>query len=221
MRFSAKVIENRETEDVHVRTLVLQPETPNFTFLPGQWVSIRQPLAEKEVVRAYSMLEPDRLVLCLDAVENGLLSPYLCSISPGTVLQVAGPYGNFVLPDPLPKHLLFVARYTGIVPIYCMLRHLQGLMNPPQITLIYSLPSGAPLFVQELTAWQQSWPQFRLELIEKGPQHREQEVLTRILRQEPHVFPMIAGINDFVKPVRTLLAEFGYKRGQYAFEKFG
>lgn len=79
MRFSAKVIENRETEDEHVRTLVLQPETPNFTFLPGQWVSIRQPLAEKEVVRAYSMLEPDRLVLCLDAVENGLC-PRICAV---------------------------------------------------------------------------------------------------------------------------------------------
>ena len=57
---------------------------------------------------------------------------------PGTEIRVGGPIGNFVMPDPLPDVLLFIAGGTGIAPMRSML--LQTLHDSPRRrpALVYS-----------------------------------------------------------------------------------
>ena len=112
-----------------VRQLVLLPTVQNIMFQPGQWVSLKLPVGAKPPLnRAYSMAAPGtpsgELTLIFDRVPGGVGSNYLYTLKPGDAIQLSGPYGNFTLPQQLDRDLLLVARYTGLVPIRCMLKQL-------------------------------------------------------------------------------------------------
>jgi CDP-4-dehydro-6-deoxyglucose reductase len=135
MLYSVRVVENRkEARDIHV-IKVERPE--GFEFLPGQF-SILSPNGTK---RAYSIAncpeEKEYLEFCIKRVPNGKVSPVLCSSKPGDVLELYGPFGDFVLNYPPKNHLLFVCVGTGIAPIKSMIEHLEKNGTKKTVTLIY------------------------------------------------------------------------------------
>ena len=61
-------------------------------------------------------------------LKDPFLSPHLVDgLEPGTVVRLAAPQGNFVLPDPAPSSVLFLAAGSGVTPILSMLRTLDRL----------------------------------------------------------------------------------------------
>src|SRR5262245_2875480 len=112
-----------------VRQLVLLPQTQKIAFQPGQWVSLKLPVGSKPPLnRAYSMAVPStisgELTLVFDRVIGGLGSGFLYQLKAGDGVHLSGPYGSFTLPERLDRELLLIARYTGLVPIRCMLKQL-------------------------------------------------------------------------------------------------
>src|SRR5689334_7954661 len=112
-----------------VRQLVILPKMHAMSFTPGQWVSLKLPVgARPPLNRAYSMAAPStmsgELTLIFDRVLNGVGSNYLFQLKPGEEVALSGPFGNFVLPASIDREVVFVARYTGLVPIRCMLKEL-------------------------------------------------------------------------------------------------
>src|SRR4029453_2392950 len=110
----------------HVRQLVILPREQPIAFKPGQWVSLKLPVGTRPpLTRAYSMAAPStasgELTLVFDRVTDGLGSTYLFQMKPGDAISLSGPFGNFVLPASVDREMLFIARYTGLVPIRCML----------------------------------------------------------------------------------------------------
>src|SRR6202020_1066754 len=77
---------------------------------------------------AYSLTsDPGREDGCVSItpklVVDGKVSPFLFSgVRPGTIVRLGGGGGPLVLPDPLPRQLLFVSAGSGITPIMSMLR---------------------------------------------------------------------------------------------------
>ena len=113
----------------HVRQLVALPKIQRVLFQPGQWVSLQLPVGAKPPLnRAYSMAEPPspagQLTLVFDRIPDGIGSSYLYGLKNGDELLLSGPYGNFALPLPLDRDLLFISRYTGLVPIHCIVKQL-------------------------------------------------------------------------------------------------
>src|ERR1035438_8077210 len=97
------------------RSVLLSPQTKHlelsvegveeFRFVPGQFVSIKQPRPDgKEHTRAYSIASPPRqnptFDLCLNRVEEGFLSNWLCDLPEGASVQFHGPHGLFTLREP-------------------------------------------------------------------------------------------------------------------------
>ncbi len=215
-----------------VRELVLQPLERPLPFKPGQWVSLRLPVGPRPpLVRAYSMAEPEspsgRLVLVFDRVPNGLGSGYLFTLKEGDRVPAAGPFGHFILPDPSPKPPLFVARYTGVVPVRCMIRALvaQGRLGP--MTLVYSVPSHRELvYDDEFRALASSQTAFRyVRLIEEDapqeePHRRVSNLLTPLLADGAEILPLICGVKAFVKPLRAYFAERGIDRRDIRHETY-
>src|SRR5882724_10223339 len=85
-----------------VRHFVFEvPETQEFGFVPGQFVSISQEIGDKEIVRAYSIAsEPDgtnRFGLCLNRITDGHMSPWLFKRKPGDAIEIPPPLGMFTL----------------------------------------------------------------------------------------------------------------------------
>ena len=216
-----------------VRQLVFSPLERKISFRPGQWVSLQLPVgAHPPLVRAYSMAEPEapsgQLVLAFDHVPKGLGSGYLFTLKEGDRVVLSGPYGNFVVPEPLSQDLIFVARYTGIVPIRCMIKHLFGGALSTKVTLLYGGPSRAELiYHDEFTELASQHNSFRYVATvldgrqESDCEHRpEIELLSSLLGGRKDILPMICGTKAFVRPLRAYLTEFGFERREIRVETY-
>jgi ferredoxin-NADP reductase len=206
------------------RAVIVELQTLHepLNFRPGQWLSLRLPHGEREVVRAYSLLEPDRLSLCLDIVPGGLASAKLAGVQPGTLLEVAGPAGNFVLPDPLPANLIFCARFTGAVPVHCLLCQLSRVPRRPQAQFLYTLPRGSKLLGEHFAALETAWPELIIHHLEEEPEARaERHMLGELLAQQPQAWVLIAGRSAYVKQLREVAQAAGLAKQRILFEKFG
>jgi ferredoxin-NADP reductase len=206
---------------------VLEPLGAPIHFAPGQWLSVHFPIGPRPpLIRAYSLALPENptgeLVLCTDLVPGGLGSSYLHQLQVGDELTLAGPFGNFVLPEPPPPQLLLAARFTGIVPLRCILRQLAARDWPvPAIALVYSAHSPAELvYHAELAALADSHPGFNYYPITGDaadgagdvPELPAIAAAFRALRAAApaaELVPMVSGVKEFVRPVRAALMEIG------------
>jgi ferredoxin-NADP reductase len=207
----------------HVRQLVLLPTIQHIAFQPGQWVSLKLPVGAKPPLnRAYSMAAPGtpsgELTLIFDRIPGGIGSNYLYHLKPGDRTELSGPYGNFTLPVSLDRELILIARYTGLVPIRCMLKHLYAQRQTAAILLIAVAPAEEELlFHQELLTLAVTHPQFRyLPLVAAGGEQQGVDLTLSMLRPliagTAKVTPLLCGTKGFVRPLRAYFVEAGYDR---------
>jgi len=215
----------------HVRQLVLLPKTQKIIFQPGQWISLQLPVGIKPPLhRAYSLAEPasqtGQLTLVFDRIPDGVGSNYLYGLKPGDELLLSGPYGNFALPSTLDRELLLVSRYTGIVPIRCMLKQLAATGSLPAATLIAIGPTKENwLYHDELQAVAAQQPLFRyLPMVAEGTHEEVVAATLTVLRPlvagQPKMMPLLSGVKGFVRPLRTYLMEVGYERKEVRTETY-
>jgi ferredoxin-NADP reductase len=125
-------IERIERETPEAVTVTIKPgwEWPGHR--PGQYLRLGIEVDGIHHWRAYSLTsDPRREDGCISItpklVEGGKVSPFLFGgVRPGAIVRLGGVEGTFVLPDPLPRRLLFISAGSGITPIMSMLRFLTG-----------------------------------------------------------------------------------------------
>ncbi len=214
-----------------VRQLVLKPKTAKISFQPGQWVSLKLPVGPKPPLnRAYSMADPSspygELTLVFDRISGGLGSKYLSQLRPGDEVPLSGPYGKFILPQPLDRELVLIARYTGLVPIRCLLRQLFFAKLQIPILLIAVAPSeDEVLFHQEWLTVAMQDPSFRyLPLVAQNGETEAVEktllMLQPLMEGWAKVIPMLCGTKAFVRPLRAYFMERGYDRKEVKVETY-
>ncbi len=143
-----------ETEDA--ATLVIRPGWGwRFDHQPGQYVGIGIQVAGKWQWRSYSISSvPKRkgrtIAITVRAMPEGLLSSHLVNgLEPGTIVRLASPKGDFVLPDPPPEKMLFLVGGSGITPVIAMLRTLDRRGTMPDVVLHYSSPTADRMIFRE------------------------------------------------------------------------
>ncbi|WP_243716887.1 ferredoxin reductase [Actinomadura darangshiensis] len=112
-------------------TLLIKPGPSWPGHLPGQWVKIGVDIGGVRHWRTFSLSSPPRpdgrITITVKAARDGFVSAHLVNeIRPGTIVRLTAPEGDFVLPSPVPRKLLFVTAGSGITPVRAMLRHLDG-----------------------------------------------------------------------------------------------
>lgn len=93
---------------------------PHFHFKAGHTIR----LIHRDQKRYYSLVSAPSdptLLLCVNFIEKGHLSPLLASAEIGSKFQFAGPRGYFNF-SPLPRPPVFIATDTGIAPFVSMAR---------------------------------------------------------------------------------------------------
>ena len=214
-----------------VRQLVLLPVARKIAFQPGQWVSLKLPVGAKPPLnRAYSMAAPGtpsgELTLIFDRVPGGVGSNYLYTLKPGDDTHLSGPYGNFTLPKQLDRELILIARYTGLVPIRCMLKQLYAQRQTGSVLLVSVAPAEEELlFHQELLTLAVTHLGFRyLPLVAAGGEQQGVDLTFSMIRPliegAPKVIPMLCGTKGFVRPLRAHFVEAGYDRKEVKTETY-
>lgn len=153
-----------ETDDA--ATLVIRPGWGwRYQHRPGQYVGIGVEVEGKFHWRSYSVSSPPRkskrlLSITVRAMPEGFLSTHLVNgLKPGTIVRLATPNGDFVLPDPPPDRSLFLVGGSGITPVMSMLRTLDRRGTMKDVVLHYS--STTPermIFRDELKALHEKHP---------------------------------------------------------------
>lgn len=172
-----KVLEvRRETEDS--ATLVIKPGWGfSFDYEPGQYIGIGLLVDGRWRWRSYSLTSaPVRgarnrsgartITITVKAMPEGFLSTHLVGgVEPGTIVRLAAPQGNFVMPDPAPASVLFLTAGSGITPVMSMLRTLQRHDQITDIVHVHSAPTESDvMFGAELAALHEAHPGYRMVL---------------------------------------------------------
>ncbi|ASX02790.1 ferredoxin reductase [Mycobacterium intracellulare] len=155
----AKVTDVRRTTPRSV-TLTL---TPNDTFLAthtvraGQYVNLTVEIDGRRHTRCYSPTNAEgaaTLELTIGRHEGGLVSNHLYEHArPGMVVGLAGAGGDFTLPAPRPRRILFVSGGSGITPVMAMLRTLVAQGHRGEIAFVhYARTPAEACYRDELAA---------------------------------------------------------------------
>jgi ferredoxin-NADP reductase len=169
------------SRELHGRVEAVQPETADVASLvirpgrgwaghrAGQYVRVGVDIDGVRHWRSYSLSSPPQradgcVTITVKAAPDGLVSPYLARrLAPGAIVHLAPAQGGFVLPEPLPAGLLFVAAGSGITPVAAMLRSLAARGEMPDVVLVHSAPTPEDvIFGAELRALAARFTSLRL-----------------------------------------------------------
>ncbi len=167
-----RIVEVRpETADS--ATLVIKPGWGfHVDHQPGQYIGIGLLVDGRWRWRSYSLTSPPRaagsrtLSITVKAMPEGFLSSHLVGgVRAGTVVRLAAPQGNFVLPDPPPPAVLFLTAGSGITPVMSMLRTMvrRAQIGSSDVVHLHSAPTPSDvMFADELEALARTQRGYRL-----------------------------------------------------------
>ena len=158
----ARVVDVRREVDVPghppVATITLQPTATWRGHRAGQHVQVGVEIdGARRTTRVFSVSSPDsrdgdRITITLRANPDGLVSRFLVErAEPGTIVHLSQAEGEFVLPDRVPDHVLFLSGGSGITPVMSMLRSLQRRTHRGRVTFVhYAQSPDHQIYADEL-----------------------------------------------------------------------
>lgn len=169
-----RVVEVRR-ETVDSATLVIKPGWGfSFDYQPGQYIGIGLLVDGRWRWRSYSLTSSPvssmrggrTITITVKAMPEGFLSTHLVGgVAPGTIVRLAAPQGNFVLPDPAPAAVLFITGGSGITPVMSMLRTLVRRGQITDVIHLHSAPTESDvMFAAELAELQRTHEGYGLRL---------------------------------------------------------
>jgi ferredoxin-NADP reductase len=208
---------------------------PRFGFVPGQWLSVKTTTPDgEEMTRAYSIASPPsengHFAFCLNRVQDGFMSNYLCSLEAGAKIAFQGPFGDFIL-RPTLRDTVFVATGTGIAPFRSMLHWLlaeNDRHQGHQFSLLFGARREQDIYYrdefEELAARHANFhflPTLSRAAAEwKGLRGYVQEHLPEIVGTRTDMHAYICGLDKMVKENRELLKSLGWDRTSIRYEKY-
>jgi ferredoxin-NADP reductase len=227
-----------ELTDETERTRSIAFDVPGWSgHRAGQHVDVRLTAEDGyQAQRSYSIAsapEDDHLVLTVERLDDGEVSPYLAGVlMAGDEIELRGPIGGYFLWEQrLGGPLLLIAGGSGIVPFRSMLRHRAAAGSDVPACLLYSSRSlddviyrdelmgfsaadGVDVEFALTRQWPEDWTGHRgridRPLLEK---------LAWPASEQPLVY--LCGPSGFVEATADTLVQMGYEPGRIRAERFG
>jgi ferredoxin-NADP reductase len=226
-------------------------DVPRFSFVAGQWLSFKTNMPDgEEITRAYSIASPptdeNRFELCLNRVQDGFMSNFLCDMKEGAEISCQGPFGDFTMRPPM-RDTIFIATGTGIAPFRSMINWLfgtdlknlgkdrpsSGIESPPRhqnkhLWLIFGNRTIKDIYYHhEFLRQADVYANFHyLPTLSRGgsdwlgSRGYVQEHLPAIAQGRTDMHAYICGLDKMVKANRELLKELGWDRKSVRYEKY-
>jgi ferredoxin-NADP reductase len=225
-------------ETARTRSIVVDPPAwPGHR--AGQHVDVRLTAEDGyQAQRSYSIAsapEDEQLVLTVERLEDGEVSPYLVGeLRPGDELELRGPVGGyFVWEEAHGGPLLLLAGGSGVVPLRAMLRHHQAIGSEVPARLLYSARSLEDVIYRDelmgLATSDGDGIDVRFTLTRRQPDgwqgyaRRVDRELLGEIAWPPATGPLvyICGPTAFVETAADALVALGYEPGRIKTERFG
>ncbi len=211
-----------------------------FGFVSVQWLSVKANIPEgEEMTRAYSIASPPsengRFAFCLNRVQDGFMSNYLCNLDQGAKIAFQGPFGDFILRSPL-RDTVFIATGTGIAPFRSMLHWLLAQSDLAksdrhqgrQFWLLFGARREQDIYYrEEFEQFAAKHANFhflptlsRAEAGWNGLRGYVQEHLAGIVGDRSDMHAYICGLDKMIKANRELLKSLGWDRASIRYEKY-
>ncbi|HEY2105839.1 MAG TPA: FAD-dependent oxidoreductase [Candidatus Binataceae bacterium] len=218
------------------RSLFLRlPAATDFTFTPGQFISIAIPLPGETRVRPYTLASSPEddgpLEIVFNLVPGGAGSEYLFRRGAGDQLNFTGPFGLFTLDRAPEVETIFAAEGTAIAPIRPMIR--RALAQPPTapLKLFHAARTRSELlYAEEFDAAAMRCPNFTFEPILAQPPPAWSGRCGQLLEHLQGLFVdgdqrrdrafYLCGVGTPVIDLRDLLRKSGYARRAVQYERW-
>ncbi len=213
---------------------------PRFGFVAGQWLSLKHTKPDREeITRAYSIASPPaegsppediRFALCLNRVQDGYMSNFLCDMKAGDEINGQGPFGDFILRPPM-RDTIFIATGTGIAPFRSMLHWLlagESRHQNKQLYLVFGNRTEKDIYYHEeflrLAAERENF-HYLPTLSRGGADWRGlrgyvQEHVVGIAQGRTDMHAYVCGLDKMVKANRDQLKALGWDRKSILYEKY-
>lgn len=224
------VSRKRVTPSVHHLVFRTSDGSP-FDYLAGQWVKL---LLREGLSRDYSIASApspgiDRFELLITHVEGGEGSHLLCTMEPGSTLEMLGPNGLFVR-EQRHAHLpaVFIATGTGLAPLRAMIQEACASPVRVPLRLLFGCRTPEEILCAEEFHHLSLTSDLRLEVTLSRPSlswnGRSGYVQTHLRElvvglEDAHFY--ICGLRKMVDAVRSTLKEsLGVDRSQIHSERY-
>ena len=210
----------------------------NSSLLPfkaGQFVMLHVPDSKTGKIekRPYSIASPPyekgHIDLCLNRVEGGFMSNYLCDLKGGETLTVDGPYGKFLVREPIEKGVIFTATGTGIAPFRSQIFDLfrSGKAEGKEIWLVFGVRyENAILYEEEWKKLAAERPNFHyIQTVSRpqtwtGEKGYVQEKIKKYVQDPTGLDIYICGLPKMVDDVKATCLTMGFPKEKVHFEKY-
>jgi ferredoxin-NADP reductase len=208
---------------------------PRFGFVAGQWLSFKTNKPDgEEIIRAYSIASPpgdnNKFALCLNRVQDGFMSNFLCDMKEGDEIGCQGPFGDFILRPPM-RDTVFIATGTGIAPFRSMLHWLlsdESRHQGKHLHLVFGNRTEKDIYYHdEFLALAREHANFHyLPTLSRGVADWQglrgyvQEHVPAIAQGRTDMHAYICGLDKMVKANRELLKSLGWDRKSILYEKY-
>lgn len=168
-----------------------------FSYIPGQYLTLRTMHEGTELRRSYSIcsaLQDRDLRVAIKCVAGGAFSNWAAeNLAAGASIEVMPPQGNFCLPSPAgqPRHIAAFASGSGITPVLSIIKTV--LLSEPdaRVTLVYGNRSATSVMFKE-------------ELEDLKDAHLDRFNIVWVMSREPQDIPLFNGRIDHEKATQIL-----------------
>lgn len=231
-----KVIEVQQASPNTRRYWIELPETENFDFIPGQFVTVDLPIHEQRNKRwrSYSIASAPNgtniIELIIVYVDGGAGSSYFFEqVNVGYELTLRGPQGVFTLPKSLnEKQQFFICTGTGIAPFRSMIHHIEKNQIPHQdIHLIFGTRTiDDILYYDEMKTIAASMPKVHYHPILsratwEGPTGYVHQIYKDLCKDKPDAQFMLCGWRNMIDEAKNNLLAMGYAKENIQIEIYG
>ena len=220
---------------------VPEPLTDTFSFIQGQYLTLRTVIGGEEVRRSYSIcsaVQDKRLRIAIKKVAGGAFSTWATGpLTPGLSIDVMPPQGNFHIPlqSELAQHVVCFAAGSGITPMLAIIKTMLLAEPLTRITLVYgNRSSGSVMFKEELQdlkdtyltrlnlVWVMSRESQDIDLFNGRIDHdKTSELLTRWVDPASIDAAFICGPHEMMLAVTQALQDKGVDKSRIKAELFG
>jgi ferredoxin-NADP reductase len=204
---------------------------------PGQHVDVRLTADDGyQAQRSYSIAsapEDDHVVLTVERLENGEVSPFLVDeLRIGDQVELRGPIGGyFVWEESLGGPLLLIAGGSGLVPFRSMLRHHRAVRSAVPVRLLCSARSLPLLIYRDELMHVAAYDEFDVSVTLtrerpdgwRGYRRRIDSQLLAEVAWAPSERPLVyvCGPTAFVETAASSLVTLGHDASRIRTERFG